>query len=109
MSMRGKWFATGALAVVGVLAWTVPSHAGDIVRLNGVGDAPTQNLVENGQGADTIRTWHRGFGGFGGYRGFGWGGYRGFGGLGWGGYRGFGWGGYGLGYRGLGWGGYGLG
>jgi hypothetical protein len=89
---------------VGVLAWTVPSRAGDIVRLNGVGDAPAQNLVDDGQGTDTIRTWHRGFGGFGGYRGFGgFGGYRGFG---FGGYRGFGWGGYGLGYRGFGYGGF---
>lgn len=99
--MRGKWFAAGLLAAVGFLAWAVPSRAGDVVRLNGVGNAPTRNLVDDGQGADTVRTWYRGFG-WGG-RGFGWGGYRGFG---WGGYRGFGWGGYGLGYRGFGWGGF---
>jgi len=107
--MKGKWFTAGLLAAVGVLAWAVPSRAGDVVRLNMVNNAPTQNLVDDGQGADTIRTWHRGFGwggrgfGWGGYRGFGWGGYRGFG---WGGYRGLGWGGYGLGYRGLGYGGF---
>ncbi len=88
--MRGRWFAAGVLAAVGVLAWAVPSRAGDVVRLNGVGDAPARNLVDDGRGADTIRTWHRGFG-------WGWGGYRGFG---------WGWGGYGLGYRGFGWGGF---
>ena len=101
--MRGKWFAAGLLAAVGLLAWAVPSRAGDVIRLNMVDNAPTQNLVDDGQGADTVRTWYRGFGGWGGYRGFGWGGYRGFG---WGGYRGFGWGGYGLGYRGFGYGGF---
>ena len=55
-------------------------------------DTPTQNLVDNGQGAGCVAAWYRGGwgGGWGGsYRGFGWGG---------------GWGGYGLG--GLGWGGY---
>lgn len=98
--MSGKWFAAGLLAAAGILAWAVPSQAGDVVRLNGVDNAPAQNLVDDGQGADTIRTWHRGFGGFG------YGGYRGFG---YGGYRGFGYGGYGLGYRGFGFGGYGLG
>src|SRR5689334_7225354 len=110
MSMRGKWFAAGALAVVGVLAWTVPSRAGDVVRLNGGRDTPTQNLIDDGQGADTIRTFRGGFGGFGrGFGGFG----RGFGGFGGFG-RGFGWagrgfGGWGWGGRGLGWGGWGWG
>ncbi len=123
--MRGKWFAAGLLAAGCVLAWSGASRGGDTIRLNMVDKTPTQNLVDDGQGAETIRTWHRGFGfgGYGGwgYRGFGWGGlgYRGFGygglgyrglgwgGLGWGGlgYRGFGWGG--LGYGGLGWGGLG--
>ncbi|HEY7314793.1 MAG TPA: hypothetical protein VH643_35925 [Gemmataceae bacterium] len=134
--MRGKWFAAGLLAAVGILAWAVPSRAGDVIRLNGVGNAPTQNLVDDGRGADTIRTWRGGFGGFG--RGFGFGGFnRGFGfggfnrGFGFGGFnRGFGFGGFnrfgfggfnrfgfgfpgvglgGLGFRGLGWGGLGWG
>ncbi len=102
--MRGKWFTAGFVAVLGVLAWAVPSRAGDTIRLNRVDDTPTQTLQDDGSGADTIKTWHRGFGGFGGYRGFGFGGYRGFGygGLG---YRGFGFGG--LGYRGFGYGGLG--
>lgn len=109
--MRGNWFTAGLLAAVGVLIWAVPSRAGDVVRLNLAQDAPTTNLVDDGQGADTVRTWYRGFG-YGGYRGFGgYGlGYRGFGYGGYGlGYRGFGFGGYGLGYRGFGLGGYGLG
>jgi hypothetical protein len=100
MSMRGKWFAAGLLAAVGILAWAVPSRAGDVIRLNGVGNAPTQNLVDDGRGADTIRTWRGGFGGFG--RGFGFGGFnRGFG---FGGFnRGFGFGGF---NRGFGFGGF---
>jgi hypothetical protein len=123
--MRGKWFAAGALAAVGVLAWAVPSRAGDVVRLNGGRDTPTQHLVDNGQGADTIRTFRGGFGGFG--RGFGFGGFGrgfGFGGFGrgfgfrgfgfpaFGGFRGFGFRGFGFpgfGFRGLGWGGLGWG
>jgi hypothetical protein len=102
MTMRGKWFATGLLAAVGVLAWSGASRGGDTIRLNMVDQTPTKNLVDDGQGADTIRTWHRGFGWGGwGYRGFGWG---------WGGYRGFGLGyggfyrpfyGFGLGYGGF--------
>ncbi|HEY7330088.1 MAG TPA: hypothetical protein VH592_20800 [Gemmataceae bacterium] len=111
--MRGNWFVAGFLAAVGVLAWGGSSRAGDTIRLNMVDNTPTQGLVDNGQGADTIRTWHRGFGwgGWGG-RGLGWGGWGGrglgWGGLGWGG-RGLGWGGWGWGGRGLGWGGWGWG
>jgi hypothetical protein len=82
------------LAAAGVLAWTIPSRAGDIVRLNRTDNTPTQQLVDDGRGADTIAAHHHW--GWGGYRGFGWGGYRGFG---LGGYRGFGWGGYGSFYR----------
>lgn len=106
--MRGKWLAAGCMALAGVLAWSGSSRAGDTIRLNRVDNAPTTNLVDDGQGTDTIRTWYRGFGGYGGYRGFGYGGYRGFGyggyrGFGFGGYRGFGFGGYpGFGYGGLG-------
>lgn len=100
--MRGKGFAAGLLAVAGILGWSGASRGQDTIRLNMVDQAPTKNLVDDGSGADTIRTWHRGFGGFGGYRGFGFGGYRGFG---WGGYRGFGWGGY-RGFGGLGYGGF---
>ncbi|HTU22648.1 MAG TPA: hypothetical protein VMG10_31705 [Gemmataceae bacterium] len=102
--MRGKWFIAALLAAAGVLAWSGPSRGGDTIRLNRTASAPTQRLVDDGQGADTVRVWHHGFGyGGWGYRGFGWGGYRGFG---WGGlgYRGLGWGGYGLGYGGLGYG-----
>jgi hypothetical protein len=129
MTMRGNWFIAGLLAAVGVLAWGGSSRGGDTIRLNMVDNTPTNGLVEDGQGADTIRTWHRGFGwggwgggwggwgyrglGYGGwgYRGLGWGGwgYRGLGYGGWG-YRGLGWGGLGwggLGYRGFGWGGLG--
>ncbi|MHB1425458.1 MAG: hypothetical protein ACYC3I_20000 [Gemmataceae bacterium] len=111
--MKAKGFVAGLLAVVGMLAWSGASRGGDTIRLNGVDNAPTKNLVDDGQGADTIRTWYRGYG-WGGYRGFGyggWGGYRGFGYGGWG-YRGLGWGGLGYGgwgwggYRGLGWGGF---
>jgi hypothetical protein len=101
--------AAGLFAAV-ALACALPAWAGDTVRLNQVEQVSAQRLVDDGQGADTVPVWHRGFGygGFG-YRGFGYGGYRGFG---YGGYRGFG---YGLGYRGLGYGlgyrgfGYGLG
>jgi hypothetical protein len=106
IAMRGKWFVAGLLAAVGVLAWGGPSRGGDTIRLNMVDNTPTKSLVENGQGADTIRTWHHGFGWGGwGHRGLGWGG-LGYRGLGWGGlgYGGLGWGG--LGYRGLGWGGF---
>ena len=105
--MRGKRFVAGLLAAVGVLAWGGPSHGGDTIRLNMVDNTPTRGLVDNGQGADTIRTWHHGLGWGGGWGGFG---YRGLGWGGWGGYRGLGWGGLGyggLGYRGLGWGGLG--
>lgn len=105
--MRGKRFAASLLAALGVLAWSDASRGGDTIRLNMVENTPTKNLVDDGQGADTVRTWHRGFGwgGYGGwgYRGLGWGGW-GYRGLGWGGYGGWGWGG--LGYRGLGWGGF---
>jgi hypothetical protein len=76
VTMKRKWLTAGLAAVVGVLAWAGPSRAGDIIRLNGVDNAPTNNLLDDGRGADTIRTWYRGWGG---YRGFGWGGYRGFG------------------------------
>lgn len=122
--MRAQGLTAGLLAAVGIFVWSGVSRAGDTIRLNMVDQAPAQNLVDDGQGADTIRTWHHGFGwggyGWGGYRGFGWGGYRGFGyggfyrpyygfGLGYGGlYRPFGLGfgrfGYGLGYGGLGYG-----
>jgi hypothetical protein len=119
--MRGKRLVAALMAAVGILAWSGASRGGDTIRLNMVENTPTKNLVDDGQGADTIRTWYRGYGwggwgwgGYGGwgYRGLGWGGlgYRGlgwgglgYGGLGWG-YRGLGWGG--LGYRGLGWGGF---
>ncbi|HTU23506.1 MAG TPA: hypothetical protein VMG10_36050, partial [Gemmataceae bacterium] len=60
--MRGKWLTAGLLAVVGVLAWGGSSRGGDTIRLNGVDNTPTRSLVDNGQGADTIRTWHHGFG-----------------------------------------------
>lgn len=122
--MRGKGLVVGILATLGLFAWAGRGRADDTIRLNRVDNAPTQTLVDDGKGADTIRTWHRGFG-YGGYRGFGFGGYSGFG---FGGYRGFGYGGfyrpyyglgygrfyrpfYGLGYGGLryGLGGYGLG
>lgn len=113
--MRGTKFAAALLAAVGVLAWSDTSRGDETIRLNGVDNAPARNLIDDGRGADTVRTWHRGFGwgGYGGwgYRGLGWGwgglGYRG---LGWGygglGYGGLGWGWGGLGYRGLGWGGF---
>ncbi|MGH7171700.1 MAG: hypothetical protein ACRELF_04740 [Gemmataceae bacterium] len=133
--MRGNGFSVALLAAAGVLAWSGASRGGDTIRLNGTASTPTRTLADDGQGADTIRVWHHGFG-FGGYRGFGFGGYRGFGygglyrpyygfGLGYGGlyrpyyglglgYGRFGYGGlggyglgYGLGYGGLG--GYGLG
>jgi hypothetical protein len=114
--MREKWFVAGLLAAVGVLAWGGSSRGGDTIRLNMVDNTPTKSLVDNGQGADTIRTWHRGFGwggwggGWGWGRGLGWGGgwglSLGWGGWGWG--RGLGWGGWGWG-RGLGWGGLGWG
>jgi hypothetical protein len=77
--MRGKWFAAGLVAAAGIVVWAVPSRAGDgdTLRLNMTGDTPTQNLVDDGSGAETIKTWHRGFGGFGGFRGFGgFGGFR---------------------------------
>jgi hypothetical protein len=92
--MRGKWFVAGLLASVGVLAWGGSSRGGDTIRLNMVDNTPTKSLVDDGQGADTIRT-HHGFG-WGGWGHHGWGGWGGWG------YRGLGWGG--LGYRGLGWG-----
>ena len=102
--MRGKWFTAALLAAAGVLACSGASRGGDTIRLNGTASAPARNLVDDGRGADTVRTWHRGFG-WGGHRGFGWGGYRGYG---WGGYRGYGLGGlyrpyygFGLGYGGL--------
>jgi hypothetical protein len=99
--MRATGLTAGLLAAVGIFAWTGASRAGDTIRLNMVDQVPTQNLVDDGQGADTIRTWHRGFGG----AGFGWGG-RGLG-WGWGG-RGLGWG-WGAPGLGWGWGGGGLG
>lgn len=113
--MRGKWLTAGLLAAVGVLAWGGTSRGGDIIRLDGVRNAPAKNLVADGPDADTVRTWHRGLGW--GYGGLGWGG-LGWGGLGWGGlgYGGLGWGGFyrpyygfGLGYGGLGYGGLGYG
>ena len=99
--MRGKRFLASLLTAAGVLIWTEASRGGDTVRLDGRDNAPARQLVDDGQGADTVPIW------YGGYRGFGWGGYRGFG---WGGYRGFGWGGYCLGgfYRPY-YGGFGLG
>ncbi len=113
--MRGKWFVAGLLAAGGVLAWGGSSRGDETIRLNMVDNTPTKSLVDDGQGADTIRTWHRGFGwgGWGGGwgRGLGWGGGWGWGrGLGWGGGwgRGLGWGGWGWG-PGLGWGGLGWG
>jgi hypothetical protein len=36
MTMRGKWFSAGFMTVLGVLAWAVPSRAGDTIRLNRV-------------------------------------------------------------------------
>lgn len=107
--MRGKRFLAGLMAAVGVLTWTGASRGGDTVRLSGRDNAPTQQLVDDGQGAENVRTW---YGGWGGYRGFGWGGYRGFGWGGYGGgfyrpfYGGLGYGG--LGYGRLGFGGMGL-
>jgi hypothetical protein len=97
--MKGRGFAVGVLAALGVFAWTGRGRADDTIRLNLVDNAPTKTLVDDGKGADTVRTWYRGGFGWGGYRGFGFGGYRGFG---WGGYRGFGFGGY----RGFGYGGF---
>jgi hypothetical protein len=137
MAMRGKWFAAGLLAAAGFVVWAVPSRAGDgdTLRLNMTDNTPTQNLVDDGSGADTIKTWRGGFGGFrggfggfrGGFGGFrpafgGFGGFRGgfgfrpgFGGFGFrrfgGFYRPF-YGGffpYGFGYGGLGYGGFGYG
>ncbi len=110
-----KVFRSAAgLMVAGLLTWTTAARGEDALtlRLNRTEDTPTQNLLDDGQGADTIQAWRGGFraggyfrGGWGGYRGWGWGGYRGWG---WGGYRGWGWRGYyrpwyGIGY---GWGGY---
>lgn len=112
--MRGKWFTIGLLAAASVLAWGGASRGGDTVLLNRMTNTPTTNLVGDGQGADTIRTWYRGWGfGYGGfyrpYYGFG----LGYGGLGYGGlgYGGLGYGrfGYGLGMGGLGYGGLGYG
>jgi hypothetical protein len=117
--MKGRWFSTGLLAVLGVLAGTVPTRAGDTILLNRVENTPTQTLVDDGRGADTIQTqFRRGFG-FGGFnRGFGFGGFnRGFGfggfnrGFGFGGFnRGFGFGGFPRfgfgGFRGFGFGGF---
>lgn len=99
--MRGKGFTACFLAVAGVLAWAGASRGGDTIRLNRIDNTPTKGLVEDGQGADTIRTWDHDWGR---YRGFGWGGYRGFGYGGF--YRPYG---FGLGYGGLGYGGLGYG
>jgi hypothetical protein len=106
--MRGKWFIAGLLTSASVLAGTGASYGGDTIRLNGGGDTPTQKLVDDGQGAEAIRTWYHG--GWG-YRGYGWGGYyRPFYGYGWGGYYrpfyGYGWGGYYRPFYGYGWGGF---
>jgi hypothetical protein len=97
MTMRFKWFAVGFLATMGILAWGVPSRADDTIRLNLADGTPTRNLVDDGNGADTINIarggGHVAFrGGFGGFRG-GFGGFRGgFGGFrgGFGGFRSFG-------------------
>jgi hypothetical protein len=105
MTMKGKWLATGLLAAAGLVASTAPARAGDTIRLAGTGDAPTQNLVDDGKGADTIDAhWHGGWGGgfrYGGGFGYG-GGFRYGGGFGYGGRLGWGggWGGWGggLGY-----------
>jgi len=124
MTMRRKWFIAGLLAAVGILAWGSSSQGGDTIRLNMVDHTPTKNLVEDGRGADTIRTWHHHFGwGWGGfYRPYywGWGGfyrpyYWGWGGFyrpyywGWGGfyrpyYWGWGWSGFYLPYYSFGFG-----
>lgn len=71
--------------VVGLVLTTSARADGDIVRLDGKGDASIEEA-----------RWGRGYygGWYGGYRGFGWGGYRGYG---WGGsvgWRGGYWGGY---------------
>ncbi len=95
--MHGKWVSVGALATAGVLFLALPSHAGDTHRLSlpakGT-DAPTLNLVDHGEGAETVSVYRGGGGGYrgGAYRG---GGYRG--GAYYGGYRG---GAYYGGYRG---------
>jgi hypothetical protein len=109
LTMKRNWFAAGLLTLAGVLAWGAAARAGDTVRLNLTNDTPTQNLVDDGSGADTVQAWHHGGFGYGGYRGF-YGGYRGFGY----GYRGFGygyrpWGYGGWGYRPWGYGGLGYG
>jgi hypothetical protein len=95
LTMRGKWFVAGLLAAMGVLAWGGSSRGGDTIRLNMVDNTPTKGLVDNGQGADTLRTWHHHFGWGWGHHGWGWGGfYRPY--WGWGGfYRPYwGWGGF---------------
>ncbi len=96
--------AAGLLFVTGSQA----ARADDVVLLGG-GDAPTQNLIYDGD-ADTVLAHYRGGDrggyGYGGYRGYGYGGYRGYG---YAGYRGYGYGGYrGYGYGGYGYGGYGF-
>src|SRR5689334_13932774 len=62
--IRASW----AAAAAGVLALSAGgARAGDVVRLNGTGDARTVTLADDGLGADTQPVRH-GFGG-GGFRG----------------------------------------
>jgi hypothetical protein len=94
-TMLGKRFFAGMLTAAGVLAWVGASQGGDTVLLVGGDKTPTVTLQDDGQGAQTIRTWHHG----------GWGYHGGWGHHGGWGYRGFGWGGYNRPFYG-GWGGY---
>ena len=53
--MKTKGFIAGALMAAGVLAWATSARAGDTMLLNGVKNTPTQTLVDDGSGADTVR------------------------------------------------------
>lgn len=104
MKTLGVRFCIAAFAIAAISLTGKDSQA--------AGPAAAQQLVTQAQSALTEASvgWHRWggyYGGWGGYRGYGWGGgYRGYG---WGGYRGYGWGGYGYGYPAYGWRSYGYG
>jgi len=90
--MSGKHLAAALVLAGGLLIGTGSARAGDTVRLDLKGNTTTQNLIEEGSGADVVAVGHHGFGGYhGGYHG-GYGGYRSY----YGGHHGY----YG-GYRGF--------